>query len=82
MTIPDMPPGWETAWHCWSDCSSCRQIGMAAGAIPWTALQAWTEKEGLGEIEAEEIIQVAQAIDAGWLEAINTKPKILTPRRR
>lgn len=33
----------------WFELESCRAIGMAAGPIPWTAVEAWTRHHELDQ---------------------------------
>ena len=56
MAPPPIPDGWENVWEAWCELTTCRQIGMAAGPVPWTAIHQyaraydydWWEERQLG----------------------------------
>lgn len=60
--------GYEWLWEAFWDLSTCRQIGMAAGPIPWTARQFYADTEKLGEHDAYLFHEVMKHMDSCWHE--------------
>ena len=64
------------------DCTTCRQVGMGLGPIPWTAVREWCTAARLSEIESDEVWFVVTRIDEAFLKhsaeqmssGKNTKP--------
>jgi hypothetical protein len=57
---------WQSlAFVAWRDLCGERQVGMAAGPIPWRAIVAWVDRYEVRD--AEFFIELVQAIDAEWL---------------
>lgn len=52
----------------WADLSTCRQMGMGEGRIPWDKAKEWAEDRGLS-VEARRVLwAVIQRIDIEELE--------------
>lgn len=45
--MPDLPQNLELYWRAFQDLSTERQIGMAVGNIPWSAIEKYGEKLGM-----------------------------------
>ena len=55
--------GWGWLWDAFWELNTCRSIGMAAGPIPWTAVQRYAEVEELHREEAYLLHQVIRYLD-------------------
>lgn len=83
--VPPIPAGCALAWQAFSDLSSDRQIGMAAGPIPWSSVDAWAKRNGIDEPEEfDELWLLIRAADSVVMEHIaaqsaarkNDKPRL------
>jgi hypothetical protein len=54
-------------YHAFSDLSTERQLGMAAGSIPRSAVVAYAECERLTETETVILLRVIRAMDTAWV---------------
>lgn len=59
--------GFEWYWDAYSDLTTCRHVGMAEGAIPWTAIQHYAEAHRLGVEDTWMLHQVIRSVDSGQL---------------
>jgi hypothetical protein len=74
--MTDQPPrdvAVVTCLQAWGDLSTCRQIGMAVGPIPWTAIVAWCDRRGLDPDAAELVTRVIRVLDVQRAEAETAK---------
>jgi hypothetical protein len=55
------------AWECFGDLARDRQIGMAAGPIPWSAVDRWAARNGVDGDEFDRLKTLVFALDAEWL---------------
>lgn len=56
-----------------SELSTCRQIGMATGPIPWGDIIEFARFSGLDESLLELFLRVIRAMDTVYLEWISKK---------
>jgi hypothetical protein len=49
------------------DLSTCREIGMALGPIPWDKIYIYSHHKGLDEDLIDPFIQIIREMDAGYL---------------
>lgn len=49
--------------RCWGDVGTCRQLGMAVGPIPWTAVAQWCAHYELDRDATQVVIGVVQYLD-------------------
>lgn len=63
-----MPPDLERIRGAFHELSTCRQIGMALGPIPWTAIDRYAERHGIGDFE--QFATLVRACDAAYLGAL------------
>lgn len=62
-------------WDAFRDLATCRQIGMAPGPIPWTAILAYCNEHGIhGEIR-EEMFTLIRALDDAYLDHVAKEQK-------
>lgn len=55
--------------RAWSDLSTCRQIGMALGPIPITAIYEWADRKGFDDEAREIMTHVIRQLDVDRAEA-------------
>ena len=60
--------GFVWLWEAFIDLGTCRQVGMAAGPIPWTAIQRYAEVNRFGEDETWMLHGVVRHLDSLWLK--------------
>lgn len=65
----------ELYYTAFLELSTCRAIGMAAGPIPWTAMEAYADKLGLVEDDFERFTVLVRALDSEYLEYQAKKAK-------
>lgn len=54
--------------RAWRDLGTCRQVGMAVGAIPFTAILTWAEFHRLDRDATTVLIDVVQKLDRDFAE--------------
>jgi len=57
------------------DLTTCRQIGMSAGPIPWTAVQQYAETDRLDDEETRMLHAVIRHMDNAWMGYHQDKQK-------
>lgn len=65
---PVLLPGLGFYYEAFLELSSCRQIGMGTGPIPWTAIQEYADRVGIRGQERERFTEVIRAVDVAYLE--------------
>lgn len=65
---PTLELGLELYFHAFLDLQSCRQIGMAEGTIPWTAIKEWGVFNRLDDEQMEDLFFLVRQMDHCWLE--------------
>lgn len=66
------------AWivKAWGELGTCRQIGMAVGPIPWTAIEKWCEFHEFDRAEAMQIMWIIAKLDSDRAEAEAAKRRL------
>lgn len=59
-----------TAFH---ELSTCRQVGMAPGMIPWTAIDQWATTHGYDPEQRETLRYVVRKMDEVYLKHLESK---------
>ena len=71
---PDMA-GLEWIWQAWNDLNSCREIGMDVGPIPWTAVDRYAIRYGLGADEHDLLWHSVKVLDSVYRDHQETERK-------
>lgn len=68
--IRDKPSvqGYEWLWEAFADLDTCRDMGVSAGPIPWTAIEQYARANELGVDETWMLHLVIRHIDNIWRE--------------
>jgi len=72
---PELMPGLQLYTRAFRELSTCRQIGMGIGPIPWTAVNDWINQNDLTQDQAETLRHHIQAMDQAYLEWVNKSSK-------
>src|SRR5690606_27200047 len=75
---PELMPGLEVFLEAFWDLSTCRQIGMGLGPIPWTSVQEYCRINGGGEDFNRDIHYHVRQLDIAYLEWANKNSKETT----
>lgn len=65
---PELRTGLEIYWRAFWECSTDRDIGMAEGPIPWTAINAWGMRYGFKGECFERLVLLLKAMDSVYIE--------------
>lgn len=60
--------GLEWIWEAFWKLSTCRQVGMGVGAIPWVAIDRYAIREGLTWEESQHFEFCIMSMDREFLE--------------
>jgi hypothetical protein len=74
---PELMPGLDIFLQAFWDLSTCRQMGMGLGPIPWTATREYVTILGGSEEFQEDFHYLIRRIDSAYLQwaSENTKDK-------
>lgn len=73
---PELYEGLAFYYRAFLDLSTCREIGMAEGPIPWNALDTYASRYGLIGEERERFFTLMRALDGEYLRyREKTRPK-------
>jgi hypothetical protein len=72
---PDYDEALAIALEARSDLSTCRQVGMVAGFIPWTVMREWCRVYGLDETATEILVTALRYLDEHEFAKRTTKTK-------
>lgn len=67
LNTPELLPGLELYKLAFNDLSTCRQIGMGIGPVPWTAIQEYGSMQGLGQDQFEALHYHIARMDEAYL---------------
>lgn len=70
---PDLEPGLDFYMVAFNELSTCRQMGMSVGPIPWDAVQAYADSFGLDDETADTLLRMVRALDAAFLAHVREK---------
>ena len=71
--------GLEFTYRAFTDLSTCREVGMAIGPIPWTAIRAYADTYDLGLDEFNDLVYHLGQMDAAYMDYHHRKaaePKV------
>lgn len=77
--VPDEFTRWVTAAF-WS-LSTERQVGMALGHVPDSAIRAWAEREGVVAGNMALVTAVIRSLDCEYLEHATRRAKLAAKRK-
>lgn len=64
---PDLLPGLEMYYEAFVELSTCRDHGLGAGPIPWTAIDRYAERNGFEGEGYEYLLRMVRALDDAFL---------------
>jgi hypothetical protein len=64
---PKLSPWLAGVWSAFRRLSTCRQLGMGMGPIPWTAVKDYALMEGMDRDEFTEFDYLIEAMDSEYL---------------
>lgn len=75
MARPDVLPECKVVLSCFDDLALDRPVGMALGAIPWTAVRTWAEAHGWDDPDDLAFLsRGVRLVDGLWLEKHRPHP--------
>lgn len=72
---PDLNIGLEMYWQAFWDLTTCRQIGMGVGPIPWTSVQEYSILLELDEEQTDDLHYHIAVMDNEYLKWVNRNTK-------
>jgi hypothetical protein len=73
---PKVPARLHFIWEAFRELGTDRQLGMAVGPIPWSAIDRYARRYRLGDGAFSYFQRVIRDLDEAWLEARkNAAPK-------
>lgn len=73
QNAPQLAFGMQMYFSAFMDLTSCRQIGMSLGPIPWTAVNDYALYLGLDEEQSEDLHLFVRALDNEYMSHHNKK---------
>ena len=70
QTAPELRPDLLFYWDAFNDLSTCREVGMSVGPIPYLAILTFAKEEEIKGIEFEELKHVITSMDGVYLDHI------------
>lgn len=65
---PELRPWLQIYWTTFEDLGSCRQVGMAVGPIPWTAINEYGKVYGFTEEQVRLCTWYIRELDTVYLK--------------
>jgi hypothetical protein len=65
---PEVPDDWLNFLHIFNDLSSCRQIGMTLGPIPWDAILRYCQYKEYDEETTSLVMTVMKHLDMTFMD--------------
>lgn len=78
---PQLLLGLEFVYSAFWELSSCRHLGMGAGPIPWTEIQAYAKYFKLSEEECQDFSYLIRSLDRAYLEFYASKEEKKAPKK-
>lgn len=72
---PDLRLGLEMYYGAYFDLTTCRPIGMAAGPIPWTAVNQYARAYDYNGEQEDDLQFYISRMDAAYLDWVGKKGK-------
>jgi hypothetical protein len=67
LNVPPLRPGDDFYLRAFWELSSCRAFGEIIGPIPWTAIQQYSEVQGLSPVISDLFHLVIRELDEAYL---------------
>lgn len=67
LNAPEVLPGLEFYYHAFVELSTCRNVGMVEGPIPWIAMDTYAQRLGLEGDDYEYFTTLLQTVDMMYL---------------
>lgn len=67
VNAPELLPGLEMYLTAFNRLSTCRQLGMACGPIPYTAIGIYAEQQQFDEEHTDALYYFIEALDLAFL---------------
>lgn len=65
---PQLTIGLDLYWKAFVDLSADREIGMAEGPIPWSAVHLWAQRRGIHGDDFERLWFIIHDMDVVYME--------------
>jgi len=75
LNKPQLRDGLQMFYRAFMELSSCRQIGMAEGPIPWTAIQLWCNEGCLLGTQRDSVFYHVRRMDLAYMKHQSGKIK-------
>jgi hypothetical protein len=72
---PEIEPHLQFHWDAFNELATERQIGMAMGPIPRSAIKAYAAEFSFTADEFDDFNQIIRAMDAEYMSLIHKKPQ-------
>ncbi len=72
---PTLSMGLHMYWKAFQDLSSDRDVGMGIGPIPWSAMSAWADRNGIRGDNFERFVTIIKGMDTVFVEHSSKKSK-------
>lgn len=72
---PQVPVGLEFVWRAFWELSTDRDLGMAEGPIPWTAMNDYAYRYGLMGDDFDYFVLLLKAMDSVYIEKRSDQQK-------
>jgi len=72
---PALNTGLEIYYEAFNALSTCRQIGMGIGPIPWTAVRQYAEDLGMEGISRDRLFTLVSEMDSVYIEHVTKDMK-------
>ncbi len=86
---PEITAGLEIYWQAFTDLNTSRQLGMAEGPIPWTAINQWAIRHHIVDDDFDRLVLILKGMDAVYMkhrskssQKVIGKNKRITPPMR
>lgn len=75
QNAPELRPGLHYYYYAFVELSTCRNLGMGEGCIPWSAVREYALSEGLGEDDFDRLLILVRGMDIEYLDYQKRKQK-------
>jgi hypothetical protein len=65
---PEIIAGLDLYWKAFTDLMSDRDVGMAEGPIPWSAMSEWATRRRIFGDDFERFVYILRELDSAYME--------------